>query len=161
MPTDHANAKFLYAILQQLDLKSVDWNRVAAQLEITNGHAARMRLSRLKHQMEGVAPTPRRSATAVLEHAGRGAKRGRPAKATATARRGKERADSDARELETDAVGVIPIAKFEPGSSSTDTFPPAPQKTPSGSSGGGAHSRPVVVIKPEPREEEAGARELV
>ena len=84
MPTDGAIAKFLYTILKQLDLKSVrllfviksletptkmssqiDWNEVAGSLDITNGHAARMRFSRFKQQMEGVqAPTrkPRASA---------------------------------------------------------------------------------------------------
>lgn len=39
----------------------IDWNLVAAQLEISNGHAARMRFSRFKQQMEGVTSTPRAS----------------------------------------------------------------------------------------------------
>ncbi|KAI9828887.1 MAG: hypothetical protein M1819_006502 [Sarea resinae] len=60
MPTDGATAKFLYTILKQLDLKCIDWNLVASQLEITNGHAARMRFSRFKQHMEGVNPNPRR-----------------------------------------------------------------------------------------------------
>ena len=33
---------------------------VAGDLEITNGHAARMRFSRFKQHMEGVPPTPRK-----------------------------------------------------------------------------------------------------
>ncbi|KAJ5540161.1 hypothetical protein N7513_008493 [Penicillium frequentans] len=45
--------KFLYAMLKQLDLKNIDWNRVAAEQAISNGHAARMRFSRFRNQMEG------------------------------------------------------------------------------------------------------------
>ena len=76
MATDGASAKFLYTILKQLDHKSVcqttvshcpslltlsqiDWNLVASELGITNGHAARMRFSRFKQTMEGVQPTRR------------------------------------------------------------------------------------------------------
>lgn len=58
---DSQTAKFLYTILKQLDLKSIDWNEVAAKLDITNGHAARMRFSRFKQQIEGTASTPRGS----------------------------------------------------------------------------------------------------
>ncbi|MCJ1462302.1 hypothetical protein MMC07_000902 [Pseudocyphellaria aurata] len=65
MATDGATPKFLYTILKQLDLKSVDWNEVAENLGITNGHAARMRFSRFKQQMEGVAPSPRKPRSAV------------------------------------------------------------------------------------------------
>lgn len=79
MPTDGAISKFLYVIMKQLDLKSVscsfvkddghcaqsssqiDWQQVADQLDITNGHAARMRYSRFKQQMEGVPPTARKA----------------------------------------------------------------------------------------------------
>ncbi|OJJ86778.1 uncharacterized protein ASPGLDRAFT_23930 [Aspergillus glaucus CBS 516.65] len=61
MPTDGPTAKFLYTIIKQLDLKSIDWNLVASQLEISNGHAARMRFSRFKQQMEGLTSTPRAS----------------------------------------------------------------------------------------------------
>ena len=50
---DGQTARFLYTIIKQLDLKSIDWTLVAASLEITNGHAARMRYSRFKQQMEG------------------------------------------------------------------------------------------------------------
>lgn len=60
MPADHS--KFLYTIVKQLDLKSIDWSAVAAQLNITNGHAARMRFSRFKQAMEGVVPAPRKRA---------------------------------------------------------------------------------------------------
>lgn len=69
--------KFLYAIIKQLNLKDVsrssslpliltkenthvcqiDWNKVASDLEISNGHAARMRYSRFKSQID---PNPSR-----------------------------------------------------------------------------------------------------
>ncbi|KAB8233472.1 hypothetical protein ETB97_000691 [Aspergillus alliaceus] len=61
MPTDGPTVKFLYTIIKQLDLKSIDWSLVANQLEISNGHAARMRYSRFKQQMEGTTSTPRSS----------------------------------------------------------------------------------------------------
>lgn len=51
--------KFLLAIIKQLDLKCVEWNEVAEATGITNGHAARMRWSRYKKQMEGHVPKPR------------------------------------------------------------------------------------------------------
>ncbi|KAI2674901.1 hypothetical protein CBS147355_6715 [Penicillium roqueforti] len=53
LETDTPTAKFLYTIIKQLDLKSVDWNRVASDVEVSNGHAARMRYSRFRQQMEG------------------------------------------------------------------------------------------------------------
>ena len=82
MPTDGAISKFLYVIMKQLDLKSVscssvkrnghhthisqiDWQQVADQLDITNGHAARMRYSRFKQQMEGIPPATRKARTAT------------------------------------------------------------------------------------------------
>ena len=57
---DGQTAKFLYTILKQLDLKSVDWNGVAESLDITNGHAARMRYSRFKQHIEGTTSTSRK-----------------------------------------------------------------------------------------------------
>ncbi|KAI1609938.1 hypothetical protein EDD36DRAFT_60718 [Exophiala viscosa] len=45
---------FLYTILKQLDLRSIDWNQVADGLDISNGHAARMRYSRMRTQFEGI-----------------------------------------------------------------------------------------------------------
>lgn len=88
LATDGATPKFLYTILKQLDLKSVipshilktgsqqktndlgqvDWNHVAGNLSITNGHAARMRFSRFKQQMEGIPPTPRKARSATTHH---------------------------------------------------------------------------------------------
>ncbi|KAE8140746.1 hypothetical protein BDV38DRAFT_279720 [Aspergillus pseudotamarii] len=63
MPTDGPTVKFLYTIIKQLDLKSIDWGLVANQLEISNGHAARMRYSRFRQQMEGITSTPRAART--------------------------------------------------------------------------------------------------
>ena len=87
MTNDNAIVRLLYAILSQKCLKDVsipplsnhpnalkfflkkkktiqiDWNKVASdpvlQQEITNGHAARMRYSRFKKQIEGTA-SPRK-----------------------------------------------------------------------------------------------------
>ena len=56
---DGQTARFLYTILKQLDLKAIDWNLVADSLDITNGHAARMRFSRFKQHMEGIPTQPR------------------------------------------------------------------------------------------------------
>lgn len=52
---DGQTPMFLYAILKQLDLRSIDWNQVAAGLDISNGHAARMRYSRMRTQFEGMS----------------------------------------------------------------------------------------------------------
>ncbi|KAL3476799.1 hypothetical protein BJX99DRAFT_258134 [Aspergillus californicus] len=60
MPTDSPGAKFLYTIIKQLDLKGIDWSLVASQLEISNGHAARMRYHRFRNQMEGITSKPRK-----------------------------------------------------------------------------------------------------
>ncbi|KAI1932394.1 hypothetical protein LOZ65_000688 [Ophidiomyces ophidiicola] len=57
LPADGQTAKFLYTILKQLDLKLIDWSLVASQLDITNGHAARMRFSRFRQHMEGITST--------------------------------------------------------------------------------------------------------
>ncbi|KFY21971.1 hypothetical protein V493_06958 [Pseudogymnoascus sp. VKM F-4281 (FW-2241)] len=59
MPSEAQMAKFMYYIVKQLDVRSVDWNLVANDMEITNGHAARMRFARFKNQMEGTVPKTR------------------------------------------------------------------------------------------------------
>ncbi|KAI0181907.1 hypothetical protein GGR52DRAFT_60356 [Hypoxylon sp. FL1284] len=60
---DNAMARFLFAILQQKNLKDIDWNVVAHNPNliqpITNGHAARMRYSRFKSSILGLEPTRR------------------------------------------------------------------------------------------------------
>ncbi|KAL4907428.1 hypothetical protein BDW74DRAFT_176197 [Aspergillus multicolor] len=60
MPIDSPAAKFLYTIIKQLDLKGIDWSLVASQLDISNGHAARMRYHRFRNQMEGYQPQQRK-----------------------------------------------------------------------------------------------------
>ncbi|KIW62930.1 hypothetical protein PV04_09818 [Phialophora macrospora] len=57
---DPQTPMFLYTILKQLDLRSINWSEVADGLGISNGHAARMRYSRMKSQFEGLStqPTP-------------------------------------------------------------------------------------------------------
>lgn len=57
--TDPQTPVFLYSILKQLDLKPIDWQAVADQIGISNGHAARMRYSRMKSQLEGIPPPPK------------------------------------------------------------------------------------------------------
>lgn len=49
----------MYFIIKQLDVRGIDWNQVAHDMEITNGHAARMRFARFKNQIEGVQPKAR------------------------------------------------------------------------------------------------------
>ncbi|KAL1854881.1 hypothetical protein Daus18300_011299 [Diaporthe australafricana] len=63
---DNIMARFLFAILQQKNLKDIDWNAVAhnpilAQ-EITNGHAARMRYSRFRNSLLNIEPQRRNRA---------------------------------------------------------------------------------------------------
>ena len=53
---DDKTVRFLYLILKQLDLKSVNWQDVADNIGIKNGHAARMRWSRFKMHAEGTPP---------------------------------------------------------------------------------------------------------
>lgn len=38
--------------------QKVNWSEIASSLDITNGHAARMRFHRFKQQMEGIRPRP-------------------------------------------------------------------------------------------------------
>lgn len=75
---DSQTAKFLYTIIKQLDLKAIDWSEVASGLEITNGHAARMRYSRFKAQIEGLptqskprAARPKKDAPAAAKGKGK------------------------------------------------------------------------------------------
>jgi hypothetical protein len=56
---DPQTPMFLYTILKQLDLRSINWSEVADGLGISNGHAARMRYSRMKSQFEGLSTQPK------------------------------------------------------------------------------------------------------
>jgi hypothetical protein len=46
--------------MTRLNFPQIDWQEVANQLDITNGHAARMRYSRFKAQMEGTPSQTRK-----------------------------------------------------------------------------------------------------
>lgn len=56
---DAQSTRFLYLIIKQLDLKAVNWQEVADNIGIKNGHAARMRWSRFKQHAEGTPPQPK------------------------------------------------------------------------------------------------------
>ena len=58
---------------------------MAGQLDITNGHAARMRFSRFKQQMEGIPPAPRKPRTTTPR-----SKKPKPEKVPKLERRSKE-----------------------------------------------------------------------
>ncbi|KAF2668641.1 hypothetical protein BT63DRAFT_414619 [Microthyrium microscopicum] len=59
MPTDKENVSFLYAIVRQLETKHVNWRLVAAQCNINNDHAARMRFHRLRQKADNLTPGKR------------------------------------------------------------------------------------------------------
>ncbi|EEP79281.1 predicted protein [Uncinocarpus reesii 1704] len=100
LPADGQTTKFLYTILKQLDLKSIDWNLVASQLDITNGHAARMRFSRFRQHMEGISTTPRTP---------------RPKKPKATKAKPKKQSFSDLKaQPEPPKIKPEPAIKVEP-----------------------------------------------
>ncbi len=109
MPTDGATAKFLYTILKQLDLKSIDWTTVAAALEITNGHAARMRFSRFKQAMEGVVPAPRRRTTTTPR-----VKKPKAAKDSPSASTSKKRGFDEVSKADDDEPIATRVKKEEP-----------------------------------------------
>jgi hypothetical protein len=78
----NASTKFLFAILKQCDLRHVDWDEVAKdehlEKPVTNGHAARMRYSRLRASIQG--PNRGRTVTTPKPAEGRVSK---PKKTTA------------------------------------------------------------------------------
>ncbi|GKZ29715.1 hypothetical protein AbraIFM66950_006225 [Aspergillus brasiliensis] len=59
LPAEGPTVKFLYTIMKQMDLRSIDWASVASQLNIPSGHAARMRYSRLRAQLENQGSSQR------------------------------------------------------------------------------------------------------
>lgn len=61
MPSDKQNAEFLFSMLKQLDVKHIEWKRIAEEHGITNGHAARMRWCRYRDAREGVKPNARKN----------------------------------------------------------------------------------------------------
>ncbi|KAF7559727.1 hypothetical protein G7046_g4431 [Stylonectria norvegica] len=67
--SENTMARFLLAIINQKNLKDIDWNKVASDpvlmQPITNGHAARMRFARFKSSVTGHEPQKRASRTEV------------------------------------------------------------------------------------------------
>ncbi|KAK3683715.1 hypothetical protein B0T22DRAFT_468642 [Podospora appendiculata] len=63
---DETMKRLLFAILQQKDLKDIDWEKVANSpylpQKISNGHAARMRYARYKQTVMGTEPQRRNRA---------------------------------------------------------------------------------------------------
>ncbi len=105
---DGQTAKFLYTIIKQLDLKAIDWTLVAGSLEITNGHAARMRYSRFKQHMEGATTQPK------SPRAGKKEKEGKEGKEVG--KKGKKRGFEEEMDDQKEAP-VLP--KSEPGLAGT------------------------------------------
>ena len=105
---DGQTAKFLYTIIKQLDLKAIDWNLVAGSLEITNGHAARMRYSRFKQHMEGSITHPRAPRASKKEKEGKEGKE--------VGKKGKKRGFEEDTDDQKDAP-IFP--KSEPGLAGT------------------------------------------
>ncbi|KAL8716819.1 MAG: hypothetical protein Q9225_005881 [Loekoesia sp. 1 TL-2023] len=136
MPTDAAIAKFLYTIMKQLDLKSIDWNTVANELDITNGHAARMRYSRFKQQMEGPTQTTRKPRVS-------GAPRKRKAIADGESRLAKKRKKDDESQAKDEKPGEAQaMTGTESNMSSVKTEQAVKLE---------AFIKPEPVMEPEPR----------
>ncbi|KAG0647968.1 hypothetical protein D0Z07_6039 [Hyphodiscus hymeniophilus] len=110
MTNDNAIVRLLYAILSQKCLKDIDWNKVAhdpvLQQEITNGHAARMRYSRFKKQMDG---TP-----SVRKPRNSGSGRKKVEKKTPKKEKIKARKDSDDAQKINEEVGVAGSSHHTP-----------------------------------------------
>ncbi|CRG89782.1 hypothetical protein PISL3812_06821 [Talaromyces islandicus] len=143
MPTEGHMTKFLYSILKQLDLKPIDWSLVATELEISNGHAARMRYSRFKQQMEGTVSVPRAAKQQPKKGVGKGdmakgAKLGKEKAATISSGKGgesfvvssKKRRASDQMVKQEMADSNPPVMRRQQmaESSSSSSFPPIPAK---------------------------------
>ncbi|KAH8820584.1 hypothetical protein F5884DRAFT_55171 [Xylogone sp. PMI_703] len=142
MPNDNAMTRLLFAILSQKCLKDIDWNKVARdpilQEEITNGHAARMRYSRFKKQMEGTTTVrrPRNSSTS-------------PRKQRVEKRSKKPRSENAKIE---DADGndhENPASRSQPGNSTMIAGPSSNQNRMSELSQGAFNGNIYAAIKPE------------
>ncbi|KAL8932794.1 MAG: hypothetical protein Q9211_006124 [Gyalolechia sp. 1 TL-2023] len=128
MPTDAAVAKFLYTIMKQLNLKSIDWDAVAKELQITNGHAARMRYSRFKQQMEGpTTPTRKPRASGPRKRKQKGDEAPKPKK---KAKKDDESQPEDGKSEDAQAMGssepATPSLKIEPTEPTEPTDLPDP-----------------------------------
>ena len=160
---DGTTPKFLYTILKQLDLKSVgssidhhihilsflkiDWNDVAENLDITNGHAARMRYSRFKQQMEGIQPPPRKPRSGGINK---------------TLKQEKRKPKSKLKVEKPKKEDQIPI-KSEPGESASSVYSQVPytpikseQLESTGSLCNQVPENPYALVKTEPVDEGYG-----
>ncbi|KAI4087918.1 MAG: hypothetical protein LQ344_006466 [Seirophora lacunosa] len=121
MPDDAASAKFLYAIIEQLDLKKIDWQVVANKLDIATANAARMRYARLKAQMEGTTATTTANAKATTPR-----KRKENPEKTSEPKPKHQRVDGSSKKrhvVETDKDNAKPFIKAEPVDSTLDKLP--------------------------------------
>ena len=92
----------------------IDWNAVASELGITNGHAARMRYSRFKMQMEGKPPAPRKPRSAAPRN-----KKPKPQKLSKPEAKDEGpspvKAETEQMDGVEPAVKTEPVIKAEPG----------------------------------------------
>ena len=149
---DGQTARFLYTILKQLDLKTVDWTIVAEAIGITNGHAARMRYSRFKQQIEGTPNQSKKERSKKSESVDRGHQ--------PDAHRKREREDDNgrsAREDERDSkmfkvepCFTQPWQFIPPNIGQRFQFEPAPQFD----MGGPPAPQVSTVVKSEPHSEQ-------
>lgn len=82
---------------------------MAGQLDITNGHAARMRFSRFKQQMEGIPPAPRKPRSAVPRN-----KKPKPQKPAKREPRSSDDAAAAVKAEPEPMSGIEPTVKQEP-----------------------------------------------
>jgi hypothetical protein len=153
----------------------IDWNLVASQLDITNGHAARMRFSRFKQHMEGVVPGTRRRAGSV-GGGGRAAKRCKGEKS----KKGKKEKEAAGGEKEDDDSIAVPTVEEEgagvavkpetfstvsvysaPTTTCSPTIPPLRTQNPFGSETGecqtiAPYAQMVAVEEPQENEDRKG-----
>lgn len=117
------------------DLAQIDWNAVAKELDITNGHAARMRYSRFKQQMEGPTSTTRKPR-------GAGAPRKRKEKADGASKPAKKRKkDGESQAKDEEPGETQTMTGIEPNMSSVKTEQVVEPET---------FTKPEPIVKPEP-----------
>ncbi|KAL9009251.1 MAG: hypothetical protein Q9173_005706 [Seirophora scorigena] len=124
MPDDAAAAKFLYAIMEQIDLKKIDWQIVADRLDIATANAARMRYYRLKAQMESTTTTT--TTTAKPKATTPRKRKDNPEKATEPKPKHQRLDESSSNKrhvVETDEDNAKPFIKAEPVDSTLDKLP--------------------------------------
>lgn len=123
--------------MRELKLAQIDWNKVSNELNITNGHAARMRYSRFKQQMEGTSGKPRRPRQSAKSRAAK------------------------PRQIKEDDEEKFPLGIKPEEAAQMDDHPRTPAMTHSNESMmGSAPCTPVEAldrVKPEPHEDDVSA----